>query len=46
MIKFQLPAVDRVGIPAGQPKGLNLVCPLSHAAILRYEMENGFEGSL
>jgi hypothetical protein len=28
MIQLQLPAVDTIGIPAGQPQGFNLVCPI------------------
>jgi hypothetical protein len=28
MIQFQLPAENTIGVPASQPQGFNLVCPI------------------
>jgi len=41
MIQFQLPAADTVGVPAGQPQGFNLVCPMNprcHTQLWRVQL--------
>jgi hypothetical protein len=45
VIKFQLPAADTVGVPAGQPQSFFRVGRLGNAAILSYKKDNGFEDS-